>query len=284
MDNERTTVKDYMTKNVITVKYDTLNKDVIQLMKETKHDGYPVVDEEGHIVGIITAYDLLLKDWVSDHVSGIMSKEVIVAREDMHINDASRVMFRHGISRLPVVDKERHVKGIMTNTDIVRSHIERSTPTKVSAFRETMEKLYDIKTTLTREPVPVEKIKPTQDRVYLTQHIPFLKLLFQPLIFTAKTFQFTQIIVTLMVAAFVFQSGFTIFTVLLNPGIDLTVRYIIFRRSSLIIIIATDTIVNNFLALIQRCLSACFCHIDLPFRFVIHEFHIGIILHYPTPE
>ena len=75
-------------------------------------------------------------------------------------------MFRHGISRLPVVDKDRHVKGIMTNTDIVRSHIERSTPTKVSAFRETMEKLYDIKTTLTRESVPVNKIRPTQDRVY----------------------------------------------------------------------------------------------------------------------
>jgi IMP dehydrogenase len=135
-------------------------------MKETKHDCYPVVDENQQIVGIITAYDLLLKDWETEFVSGIMSKEVIVAREDMHINDASRVMFRHGISRLPVVDKERHVKGIMTNTDIVRSHIERSTPTKVSAFRETMEKLYDIKTTLTREAVPVEKIKPTQDRVY----------------------------------------------------------------------------------------------------------------------
>ena len=73
----------------------------------------------------------MLKDWVTDQVSGIMSTDVIVAREDMHINDASRVMFRHGISRLPVVDKQRHVKGIMTNTDIVRSHIERSTPTKV---------------------------------------------------------------------------------------------------------------------------------------------------------
>lgn len=166
MDTGKTTVKDYMTKNVYTVRYDTLNKDVIALMKETKHDGYPVVDENKQIVGIITAYDLLLKDWETEYVSGIMSKEVIVAREDMHITDASRVMFRHGISRLPVVDKERHVKGIMTNTDIVRSHIERSTPTKVNAFRETMEKLYDIKTTLTREAVPVEKIKPTQDRVY----------------------------------------------------------------------------------------------------------------------
>ncbi|MBR5503916.1 MAG: CBS domain-containing protein [Methanobrevibacter sp.] len=166
MDQEKAAVRDYMTKDVITVMYDSLNKDVIALMKETKHDGYPVVDEEGHIVGIITAYDLLLKDWETEYVKSIMSEEVIVAREDMHINDASRVMFRHGISRLPVVDRDRHVKGIMTNTDIVRSHIERSTPTKVSAFRETMEKLYDIKTTLTREQVPVEKIKPTQDRVY----------------------------------------------------------------------------------------------------------------------
>ncbi|ADC47880.1 CBS domain-containing protein [Methanobrevibacter ruminantium M1] len=166
MEQEKAAVRDYMTKNVITVRYDSLNNDVIALMKETKHDGYPVVDEEGHIVGIITAYDLLLKDWETEYVKSIMSQEVIVAREDMHINDASRVMFRHGISRLPVVDKERHVKGIMTNTDIVRSHIERSTPTKVSAFRETMEKLYDIKTTLTREQVPVDKIKPTQDRVY----------------------------------------------------------------------------------------------------------------------
>lgn len=166
MDKERTTVKDYMTKDVITVKHNALNKDVIDLMKKTKHDGYPVVGDDDKIVGIITAYDLLLKDWENEYVEGIMSTEVIVAREDMHINDASRVMFRHGISRLPVVDKERHVKGIMTNTDIVRSHIERSTPTKVSAFRETMEKLYDIKTTLTREAVPVDKIRPTQDRVY----------------------------------------------------------------------------------------------------------------------
>ena len=143
MEQEKATVRDYMTKDVFTVKYDTLNKDVIALMKKTKHDGYPVVDDNGKIVGIVTAYDLLLKEWETEDVRGIMSTDVIVAREDMHINDASRVMFRHGISRLPVVDKNRHVKGIMTNTDIVRSHIERSTPTKVNAFKETMEKLYD---------------------------------------------------------------------------------------------------------------------------------------------
>ena len=120
MDTEKATVRDYMTKDVFTVKYDTLNNDVIKLMKQTKHDGYPVVDEEGQIVGIITAYDLLLKDWVTDQVSGIMSTDVIVAREDMHINDASRVMFRRGISRMPVVNKDGKLVGIITNTDMVR--------------------------------------------------------------------------------------------------------------------------------------------------------------------
>ena len=45
MDTEKATVRDYMTKDVFTVKYDTLNNDVIKLMKQTKHDGYPVVDE-----------------------------------------------------------------------------------------------------------------------------------------------------------------------------------------------------------------------------------------------
>jgi len=167
MSNEiKSTVKDYMTKNVITVTADTPNEEIIKTMKKTKHDGYPVVDSNDQIVGIVTAYDLLLKDWEDGKVNKVMSREVIVAKEDMGINDASRVMFRHGISRLPVVDNNRHVKGIITNTDMVRSHIERSTPTKVNAFKESMEQLYDIKTRLTRELVPVDKLTPTQDRVY----------------------------------------------------------------------------------------------------------------------
>ena len=80
MEQEKATVRDYMTKDVFTVKYDTLNKDVIALMKKTKHDGYPVVDDDGKIVGIVTAYDLLLKEWETEDVRGIMSTDVIVAR------------------------------------------------------------------------------------------------------------------------------------------------------------------------------------------------------------
>lgn len=168
MTNElKSFVKDYMTKNVITVKPETPNIDVIKIMKKTKHDGFPVINDDRVTVGIVTASDLLLKDWVDgDTINKIMSTEVIVVNENMSINDASRVMFRHGVSRLPVVDNNRRAVGIITNTDMVRSHIERSTPTKVNSFRKTMEQLYNIKTKLLREKVPVDKIRPTQDRVY----------------------------------------------------------------------------------------------------------------------
>ena len=106
-----------------------------------------------------------LKD--SDNsVNDIMSTNVVVADQDMSINDAARVMFRMGISRLPVIDKKGELVGIITNTDIVRSHIERSTPMKVNYFKKTLEQLYGIKTQVKRMKVPTQRLRPTQDKVY----------------------------------------------------------------------------------------------------------------------
>jgi len=163
--SSKSLVKDYMTRSVISVKSDAKNEKIIKLMKETEHDGFPVVDDNNEIVGIVTAFDLLLKDW-KGLVKNIMSTDVVVAQEDMSINDASRVMFRKGISRLPVVGKDGKLRGIITNTDMVRSHIERSTPTKVDYFKKTLEQLYGIKTTLKKKKVELSKLRPTQDRVY----------------------------------------------------------------------------------------------------------------------
>jgi IMP dehydrogenase len=153
-----------MTKEVITVRPDTPNEEVIKLMKTTGHDGFPV-RTNGEVLGIVTAFDLLLKPW--DHeVKDIMSTDIVVADQDMSINDASRVMFRMGISRLPVIDKEKKLVGIITNTDIVRSHIERSTPMKVNYFKKTLEQLYGIKSKLLRMKVPTDKLRPTQNKIY----------------------------------------------------------------------------------------------------------------------
>lgn len=158
-------VKSYMTTEVISVKPKMDNIDVINLMKKTGHDGFPVIDEDTKVIGIVTSFDLLLKDW-KKHVDEIMSKNVVVANKDMGINDASRVMFRMGISRMPVVDENNKLVGIITNTDIVRSHIERSTPTKVEYFKTTLEQLYGIKIKIKRMKVPTNKLRPTQNKVY----------------------------------------------------------------------------------------------------------------------
>ena len=163
--SSKSLVKDYMTKNVISVNADTPCTEVIKIMKQTGHDGFPVVNSENNVIGIITTFDLLIKDW-ADYVKDIMSTDVVIAQEDMAINDASRVMFRQGISRLPVTNNEGKLNGIITNTDMVRSHIERSTPTKVKYFKQTLEQLYGISTELKRMKVPTKNLRPTQDRVY----------------------------------------------------------------------------------------------------------------------
>lgn len=67
---------------------------------------------------------------------------------------------------MPVVDENGKLVGIITNTDMVRSHIERSTPNKVEYFKKTLEQLYGINTTLKHMEVETNKLRPTQDRVY----------------------------------------------------------------------------------------------------------------------
>ena len=142
MAKSKSLVKDYMTKNVVTVSPQTTTEEVIKLMKESDHNSYPVV-ENNKLVGMVTSFDIVVKDW-ADHVSEIMSTKLVVANENLSINDASRVMF----------------------TDMVRSHIERSTPNKVDYFKSTMDQLYGIKSTLKHMQVDTDKIRPTQDRVY----------------------------------------------------------------------------------------------------------------------
>ena len=164
MAGKKSFVKDYMTKNVISVSPNTKTDEIIDLMKKSHHNSYPVV-KNNKLVGMVTAFDIVAKK-KAETVEGIMTTKLVVADQNLSINDASRVMFRRGISRMPVVDKNGALVGIITNTDMVRSHIERSTPNKVEYFKKTMEQLYGIKTTLKHMPVETRKLRPTQDKVY----------------------------------------------------------------------------------------------------------------------
>jgi IMP dehydrogenase len=154
-------VKDYMTPKVITVSPDQKVDEVVDLIKETGHDSFPVV-EGIQLVGIITARDLIFK---KERVKDAMSKRVVVTYTDTKLIDAARVMFREGFSKLPVVDRGKKPIGIITNMDVLRSHIERATPEKVKMLTRYLESLYRINTVIGEAKVNIAKLRPTQNKI-----------------------------------------------------------------------------------------------------------------------
>jgi len=153
-----------MTYDVVTVDSGGTAKDVINAIRDTNHDGFPVVDGK-KVVGYVAARDLL---FVYPHtpIERIMSRHLIVADPDMDINDAARVIFRSGIQKLPVVDEANNLIGIISNADVIRSQIEHVSPDKVFKFIETLRQLHNVEPALVRESVPIAELLPTQSKIY----------------------------------------------------------------------------------------------------------------------
>lgn len=157
-------VGDYMTGKVITVSADDTVMDVIKLTRETGHDGFPVT-REGKVEGYISSLDMLLCE--SDEVvKNVMSKNLIVAHPNMEINEVARVIFRLGVSKLPVVDDQGRLVGIITNSDVIRSQIERADPQKVWKLKKTLETLHNVSITVGRGEVNISDLQPTQGKVF----------------------------------------------------------------------------------------------------------------------
>ncbi|MCD6344998.1 MAG: CBS domain-containing protein, partial [Anaerolineae bacterium] len=117
----RLTVRDLMSHSIRTVTPETPIQDVSNRMLHTGHEGFPVVDDQGRIVGLVTrnAVDRALQhQWGQQPVRRIMEPgEVAVAPED----SAERVrslMIRTGWGQIPVV-KEGRLTGVVTRTDLI---------------------------------------------------------------------------------------------------------------------------------------------------------------------
>jgi CBS domain-containing protein len=161
---DRKKVKDYMTYDVVSVDIHGTAKDVIEQIKNSNHDGFPVV-EGTQVVGYIAARDLLFVQ-PDASIEQVMSGQLIVADPEMDINDAARVIFRSGIQKLPVVDEKNQLLGIISNSDVIRSQIEHVSPEKVFNFITTLKKLYGVDPTLNRGIVPIKDLLPTQSKIY----------------------------------------------------------------------------------------------------------------------
>jgi CBS domain-containing protein len=135
-------VRDYMTKNPIAVSpSDTIFK-VINLMVNNNISRVVVTDANNKPIGIITLADIIrsspeisfaklkntripkiLRPLIlrSIIVSTMMSRDLVVIREDADLADAAQTMITYGISGLPVINSEGRLVGIITKTDITRA-------------------------------------------------------------------------------------------------------------------------------------------------------------------
>ncbi|TQQ80343.1 CBS domain-containing protein [Halonotius roseus] len=158
-------VKAYMTRAVTTVSpTDTVGAVRAQIDGEDGHNGFPVT-RDGRVEGFVTGRDLLAAD-AEATIADVMSTETIVADPEMTITDAARVIVRSDIEKLPVVDDAGALVGILSNTDVIRSQIERATPEKVAKLSRMLTDLHGVELTQERRSVALAELVPTQAEVY----------------------------------------------------------------------------------------------------------------------
>jgi acetoin utilization protein AcuB len=128
-----------MSSPAVTITPDTTLQDALHLMHEREFRRLPVVDQEDRLAGIVSERDLLYASpppatllgglelghlLARSHTKEIMTREVITTTPATFVEDAARLMVENKVGGLPVVDGDRHVVGVITETDIFRAFIE----------------------------------------------------------------------------------------------------------------------------------------------------------------
>ncbi len=137
-------VRDVMTKNVVTVSPTADLHETAHLLSENRISGMPVVDENNHVIGVISEADLLILAGLQrehsfrdilrnilgeplparkrgDKVKDVMSFPPVTSKADDDVREVAQIFDERRIKRLPVVDDEGRLIGIISRGDIVRA-------------------------------------------------------------------------------------------------------------------------------------------------------------------
>ncbi|MDX2548854.1 CBS domain-containing protein [Streptomyces sp. WI04-05B] len=141
------TVGDVMTDEVVQAHRETPFKDVVRLLDAHRISGLPVVDHDDKVIGVVSGTDLVrgqaaraggrrdrsyrlprlrrpghraAPGALASTAGELMSTPAITVHPEQPVPDAARMMERHGIERLPVVDEEDRLIGIATRRDLLR--------------------------------------------------------------------------------------------------------------------------------------------------------------------
>ncbi|UCC69398.1 MAG: CBS domain-containing protein [Armatimonadota bacterium] len=114
------TAKQIMTKQVVsTVPYRKV-EEVTRVLYHHGISGLPVLDEQKHVVGMVTEADILDRTIGQDTVQDIMSAPACTCCEDTPLQEIAALLTERKIKRLPVV-REGELVGIISRADIVRA-------------------------------------------------------------------------------------------------------------------------------------------------------------------
>ncbi|MGW5419400.1 CBS domain-containing protein [Streptomyces sp. NPDC003943] len=121
-------VADLMTPTSVSVRPDASLRDVALLLDEFDVSAVCVVDEANHPLGVVSERDLVRRqanDGGGNTAGELMTSPAVVARSEWSVVRAVRVMDRHGVKRLPVVDEEGAVLGVLSRSDLVQLFLRR---------------------------------------------------------------------------------------------------------------------------------------------------------------
>jgi CBS-domain-containing membrane protein len=135
--------RDVMTVEVVTVDEHAAFKEVARLLTERRVSALPVLDGEGRVVGVVSEADLILKEEFPGGPPGgrllrgrrrretrakaaggtaaeLMTSPAVTIGPDAGVAEAARLLHRHGIKRLPVVDPAGPLLGIVSRADLLK--------------------------------------------------------------------------------------------------------------------------------------------------------------------
>ncbi|WP_328924023.1 CBS domain-containing protein [Streptomyces sp. NBC_00190] len=159
------TVNDVMTKTVIAVTPAAEFKEIVTAMERWKITAVPVIEGEGRVVGVVSEADLLTKEEFHEHRPGLieqmrrlgdtakagsvraeelMTSPAVTIRPDATLPQAARLMVDRRIKRLPVVDADGTLLGIVSRADLLKVFLRADDDLAAEVRREVVEPVFPV--------------------------------------------------------------------------------------------------------------------------------------------
>lgn len=135
----KSTVRDIMTTGVVAVRASASFKEIAARLREHRVSAFPVLDDDGTVIGVVSEADLLLKEALAEDrpaapgilrqrarekaagstAADLMSHPAVTVAPGDSVEHAARLMYARGVKRVPVTDAAGHLVGIVSRTDVL---------------------------------------------------------------------------------------------------------------------------------------------------------------------